>query len=275
MKTLKGFFKDETGQALLVVMVMFILGGLTITPCLNYVATCLKSGNNIENNIKGIYAAEAGVENVIWCLEHSATPPTQLTDGFNQMNVALQNVGEGDFTLYFGTLVEVEGHSNYLSVAGDIVWDAGAQAYKYTITVTKNASCTIHIISVGARLPPGYTYQAGSANSFPENLSTAEPVTELDGDGAQMVNWEFGGIKVDPVKTQTFYITGEGELEGDYTWVIANRSDVGEVGEIAGTLYTITATATNPADSKVTAKILANVMLIDGSAQVVSWKITK
>jgi hypothetical protein len=276
MKTFKKIANDERGQALLIVLALLMLGGLTITPCLSYAGTSLKNSTLIKNNVMGIYAAEAGIEDAIWSLEHHQTPSTQLTNDINGMTVTMSTEDHGDYTLYFGTLVETEGHSNYLRVQGDIIWDAAEEAYKYTITVTKqNTPSTIYITGVGARLPEGYTYQPGSANDFSGNLSQNEPEIAYDSTDAQMVNWTFLKVSVNPTKTETFYITGAGDLEDDYTWVAANRTDIGEVGEITGTLSTITATATDPADNRIAAQITAQVMLVGAPTKIVSWNISR
>jgi len=94
-------------------------------------------------------------------------------------------------------------------------------------------------------------YEPDSAGSFEDNLSVEEPDDTLDGADARMLNWELPSphpevSEEDPIATQTFYITGEEEQSGDYSWVVAKRSDVGEVGEMIGRLYTIESTAKVP-----------------------------
>lgn len=274
---------DERGQALLIVLALLALGGLIIAPSLNYAATSLNSGRTIEKGVKGIYAADAGVENALWCLEDGTSPPQQLPESINQMGVAIQTENDGISTLYFGELVPAGQHSDYLSVDGEMVWDEQAGAYQYTISVTWQPHAetpVIHLEEVGVRLPLGYSYQSGSAASFAGNLSIDEPTVIVDGHGAYMLNWELGSpypsvSEDDPVKTQTFYTTGEGSQEGDYTWVVANREDIGAVGEITGTLYRITATATHPENGEITAKIVADVMLEEETTHVIAWQVLK
>ena len=53
--------RGEAGVALPMVLVLLMLGSLLIIPSLNYVATSLKAGEIHEKNIKGLYAADAGV----------------------------------------------------------------------------------------------------------------------------------------------------------------------------------------------------------------------
>ena len=285
--TMIGFLKQlidgEQGQALPIVLALLVLGGLTIAPSLNYAATSLNSSQAIEKGMKGLYAADAGVEDTLWCLENGISPSQQLPESINHMEVAIQTEEEGIHTLYFGQLVQAGEHSDYLSVDGEIVWDEEAEAYQYTITVTWQplpGASVIHLEEVGARLPMGYSYQPGSAASFANNLSITEPDEVLDSSGAYMLNWEWGepypSVSQDnPIETQTFYITGEGDLEGDYTWVVASRTDIGGVGELTGTLYIITTTATQPESGEITAKIVADVVMEGGTIHIVSWQVSK
>ena len=175
-------------------------------------------------------------------------------------------------------------HSDYLDVDGDIVWDDEAQAYQYTIIVTwkpDSGTPVIHLEEVGARLPPDCAYQpCDLAASFPDNLSTNEPDEVVDEVGVLMVNWVLElphpSVSEDnPVQTQTFYITQDGSQEGDYAWIVANRDDIGAVGEINGTLYRITATATRCGNGETTAEIVADVMIGVGMVDIISWQISK
>lgn len=270
--------KRQEGQALPIVLALLVLGGLTIVPTLDYATTSLRSSQAITNHIDGNYAAEAGIEDTLWRLEHSLPPPTELAETINRMDVAIATENKGVYTIYLGQLIEMGVHSDWLSVDGEIVWDGTEGAYKYTITVTHQAGSTIHLEEIGARLPPGYGYETGSAAGFPGNLSTGEPDEILDGAGAYLLNWEFGPplpeIKPsNPTATQTFYITGSGELSGQYTWVVASPQDIGEVGEITGTLYQITATATDPNTSDTTGRIVTDVMLEGSTPHIITWQI--
>ncbi|MEE8619410.1 MAG: hypothetical protein V3S84_04725, partial [Dehalococcoidales bacterium] len=195
----------------------------------------------------------------------------------------LQTEDKGNYTLFFGELIEAGSHSNYIDVDGEMVWDEGAQAYEYTITVTwqpESGEPVIHLEEVGVRLPVGYSYQTGSAGGFTDNLSLKEPGEVLDGSGAYLLIWQFSTpcpdvSETDPTATQTFYATGEGELEGDYTWVVARREDIGAVGEITGALYQITATATQPENNEVTARIVVDVLMDGETTYIVSWQILR
>jgi hypothetical protein len=158
-----------------------------------------------------------------------------------------------------------------------MVWDGGAGAYKYTITITREpeTSGNIKLAEVGARLPVGYSYQAGSAALFGENLSIGVPDDDLDGTGAHLIKWVLDPNPTldagNPTRTQIFYATGAGELDGHYAWVVANRADIGAVSELSGGFYIITATASE--GSEIVAVIVANVMMSEGVPYVTAWQI--
>ncbi len=279
----KSVISSQTGYALPAVLGLLVIGGLTIAPVLSYAATTLNSSRIITKHVNGLYAADAGVEDTLWCLINSTPPSEQLPEDVNQMAVALQTEDKGNYSLYFGELIESDGHSEYLDVDGEMVWNEEAQAYQYTITVTwqpGSGEPVIHLEGVGVRLPIGYSYQTGSASSFAGNLSPDEPDEVLDGIGAYLLTWDFGPpepsvTEGDPIATQTFCTTGTGDLEGNYTWVVANRDDIGAVSEITGALYQITATATRPENNEVTARIVVDVLMDEGTAFIVSWQILR
>lgn len=271
----KQFLSSEKGQALPIVLVVLALGGLTIAMSLNYTTASLKGSQILQEKMKGVYAAGAGVEHALWSLGYGISPPTQLPENFNQMEVEIQTEDKGTYTL--------SQHSDYLTVNGEVAWDEMAQAYKYTITVTwKPGSGTpeIKLDEVRARLPIGYSYQSGSAANFVDNLSRDEPDETVDTQGAYLLNWQFESprpcvTEYEQVRTQTFYITGEGSQVNDYaSWVVASRSDIGTVGETTGTLYKITAIATRPEDGRTTGRIVAKVMIGGGATYINSWQIS-
>jgi len=273
--------KEELGQALPVTLALLIIGGLTVIPSLGLTFTSAKTSNMLQAGVKGTYAADAGVEDTLWSLANGQPPTTQLPDNINDMPVNIQTVNKGTYTLYLGEFIEPGEHSDYLDVTGNMTWDAGADAYKYTITITwqpGSGTPTIHLEEVGARIPIGYSYQPGSAADFTENLSTDEPDKTLDSQGAYLLNWVLGSPKPDvseneTMRTQMFYINGSGEQGGHYAWVVANREDIGAVGEITGTFYEITATAVHPENNRTTAKIVANVIMDGENTYVISWQI--
>lgn len=274
---------NQKGFALPAVLALLVVGGLIIVPSLNYAATVIKTSQVIQKGVKGIYAADSGIEYAIWEMKKGIAPSTQLPELMNglEVSLAIDDHDTQTYTLYMGTFVQTSGHFSYLRVSGNLVWvGSPVNAWQYTITVERQASPTIFLEEVGARLPDGFTYVAHSAQGFSDNLSMGEPRIIQNGPVC-MVNWgDPTGlhIKIDnahPVGTQTFYVTGPNGPGGEYAWVVAQPDSIDIVGEISGTLYRIISTATDPATHSITGQVTADIMVIAGEPEIISWQVTR
>lgn len=285
LKHLRYFLSGEKGQALPIVLALLAIGGLTIAVNLNYATTSLKGSGIVSEDMKGIYAAGAGVEHVLWSLRNGTPTANATPENINQMAVAMQTQNKGVFTLYYGDLINVDTvHYDWLDVTGNIT-DLGGGIYRYTITVTwqpGSGQPSIKLEEVGARLPIGYSYQAGSADIV-GNLSRNNPNTpiEVDNYGAYLLKWDLGTPRPtvsanQTTRTQVFNITGTGSTSGHYANALAQPDSIGPVGEITATRYSVTATATRPGDSKITAEVVAELMILDdGTINILSWQLTR
>src|SRR4030042_7149575 len=65
----------ESGQALILILVFFLLGSLTIIPTLAHMSTALKSGVIYENKTKEFFTADAGIENGLWRIKYDFMGP--------------------------------------------------------------------------------------------------------------------------------------------------------------------------------------------------------
>jgi len=286
--------KGETGQALPVVLVLMLLGGLLIAPSLSYAATSLNAGQIVEKKVNGLYAADAGVEYALWYIvdgSEKLKDLKELPEYVNQLEVKIKADEEKDpYTIYYGELTETGDKYDYLDVGGEMgEWEEEVEAYPYTITVTWQAESgkpPINLEEIGVRLPVGYEYKPGSAATFFEGelFSNDEPVDPVEQDqaGAYMPKWEFTPpypevSEENPVATQTLYVTGAGEQSGDYACVGTHgHTSIGKVGEIAGKMYTIEAKAKVPKGEEI-AKVKACVLKEGEEEEVViyiiSWQI--
>jgi len=271
---------SQKGQALVIVLGLLALGGLTIAVSLNYATTNLKSSQIIEEKTEGVYAAGAGVEYALWSLGQGDESPTQLSENISRMTVGMEELDLGTFTLYAGDLLgEADTHYYRLGVEGGA--EVVGEDIIYTITLTRleDFNVEIKLNEVGATLPPGYQYVPESTSG---DLSSSDPSSIGDTlGGAQWLKWEWAsGRPVIPkgegvTVTHSFRITGTGDLEGDYAWAWSQTGNIGVVGELTGTRHRITATATRPGDGRTTAEIVAGIIIIGGDIQIMSWQITK
>lgn len=301
MRLLKRILKQQTGQALPLALVLLLFGGFFVVPCLALMSTSLNANRMVDQATLGLYAADSGVEDAMRQLKYTESgpdPPSyNLGENVNSMNVEVVTNEEGTYTLYAGEFITLSNCAERIQIQSQIEDEppAGDDIYKYTITVQANEGsqgvCGGHImlIELGTLLPAGYTYVGGSSVLYAgdDQLSINDPQEIWDGDsGAWILKWEWGGAGwqftgEDPnapiTKYQRFRITGTESLEGYYSWIEAKRQNIGEVGEITGTVYTITATASQDGKNtaRVTAEVLRKGVEHPYDIEVVSWQVTK
>ena len=124
------FKRGEKGQALLIVVILLVIGGLIIAPLLGFMSAGLVAGQVYEVKMEGLYAADAGIENACWKLINGEVPDAEnpfcnLTD-VNGMDVEVILLGEpvdvGDGTLYtLKSTAELEGETKAEIIAQVIV----------------------------------------------------------------------------------------------------------------------------------------------------------
>lgn len=80
-KSILDVTKNQRGQILPIVLVSLLIGSLIIVPSLKYVSTHVNAGNNIDEHVKGVYAADAGIEDAIWRSVKDADVISWANDG--------------------------------------------------------------------------------------------------------------------------------------------------------------------------------------------------
>lgn len=112
----KRIVRNENGQVLILVLLLLVIGGLTLTPLLGLMSTGHVAGQVYEKKAAELYAADAGVEDAIWKLQNSDTaglPPIPCGDqpweepfdydisdvNGKNVQVSLEYLGEGVFKI--------------------------------------------------------------------------------------------------------------------------------------------------------------------------------
>ncbi|MFC1875300.1 hypothetical protein ACFLY3_04055 [Chloroflexota bacterium] len=70
IKRILRMIKNESGQALLLVIALLGVGGIMLAPLLGFMGTGLKAGQVYEVKVDEFYAADAGVEDAIWNIQN-------------------------------------------------------------------------------------------------------------------------------------------------------------------------------------------------------------
>ncbi len=274
--------KGEKGQALPAVLILLVLGGLLIAPCLSYAATSLNSGRVIEKNVNGLYAADAGIEDALWRLKND--PPASYPYSYQLPDVdglSVTVLMEQVTTLY-GIVVGSPGeHSDYLETDGGMTYDE-LGAYLYAITITNKDESVIHLSEILVNLPPSFEYIPGSTDG---DFTTDDPEIKGDPDNGITLVWDFQSPRpaiasapnpeegIYTIAIQTFQLNAPPDYSGDngYVWVVATRQDIGCVGE--ANAYKITAQAKDEDTMVMTVKAGALRDSVTGELLVSCWEI--
>lgn len=89
-KILNKLIREEKGQALIIALILLGLGGLLIAPLMAYMSTGLMAGQTYEQKMDEVYAADAGIEDVLYNIITPTAP----------VYAELQALAEGDSHSY-------------------------------------------------------------------------------------------------------------------------------------------------------------------------------
>lgn len=214
---------DETGQALIIVLVLLVMGSLTIIPVLDHIGSALKTGKVYEDKTNKLYAADAGVEDAIWQIQFDRLPVLfddpnyaydfdascsyELEDTINDLtvNVTIENVWiPSNITLdelgltpaAARAIIErdvTDNQTNRLIVTGTAL-DDDTYRIKIDFYPAEDTTDNLSISSIGVWLPHGFTY-AGACNLEVEPYDFAPPSTSPH-PGGQAVLWDFSSEPV-------------------------------------------------------------------------------
>jgi hypothetical protein len=89
--------KKETGQVLVLVLLLMLLTVLVATPLLSHMSTGLKTGQVFEGKTNELYAADAGVEDGVWQIKYSHLRdnfPVYSAYNYNPADKVEYNIGD-------------------------------------------------------------------------------------------------------------------------------------------------------------------------------------
>ena len=200
------FKNDETGMALIIVLVLLLLGGITIVPVLGQINNALKTGTQYENKSKELYTADSGVEDGLWRIKYDYMGPdydpydyygtypyeTELVNGLTA-NVSIRNVWfPSDVSAPAAADARDIIESEKLFVAGT----AGAivgNPYTVKVDFTPDPGDNLTVKSLGVWLPQGFEYETDNCSIIggPFDEWTPDYITEADAPGGSTVVWGY------------------------------------------------------------------------------------
>lgn len=149
----KRLIRDEKGQALVMVLILLLIGGLITGPLLSNIGTGLSTGEVYEMRTVELYAADAGVEDAIWKIQNQdgylpcspTSPPRNYTiTDVNGKSVAVNitseyavegmtftyrvvstSTGDGSSTVIDAYIVGVSKYGDYAGLLGQVLTSQG------------------------------------------------------------------------------------------------------------------------------------------------------
>jgi len=248
MKTIvKRLARDEKGAALVMVLILLLISGLIIGPLLSYMGTGLITGEVYEKRTDELYAADAGVEDAIWKIQH---PDEAGLPGCGYQWI--YNYPEpGD------PLFEVNGKNVWVTIQ-----HLGAGTYNITsIAITDDGGGTAAI--TGTEIEAYVTGVSSDYSGLLDNVITSQNEISIKGDvtpseGEHAPVEYYGGDWPTPEDLEGFYgenVTDgthyyedtEIDLEGEDDWIgplyvdgeldIVNTSNTPATLTLTGTIY--------------------------------------
>ncbi|MDO8491918.1 MAG: hypothetical protein Q7T04_07895 [Dehalococcoidia bacterium] len=242
-------------------LIVMALGGLVLAPSLEYVATGVTSAATQRRLTSELYAADAGVEYAMWRIENGASGG--FTDAISVGAIPVDVTASVLTDLPYGPVLTAGAeHADWLSVTTEMA-DLGGGVFSLAIHIQNTGGTgNVKLETIGAGMPEGFSYVAGSSSGF----TTGAP--GIDG---RKLAWEFSGSGRPTVNdgqsvTQTFQMSGAGDPQRYYSWVVASRDDIGIVSSARG--YNVVSTA---GDARIEAAVVKN----EGIVYPVSWNITR
>jgi hypothetical protein len=243
----KGIISNEKGYILIAALILLVIGGLILTPLLGLMSTGLLAGKVYEKKMHEYYAADAGIEDALWKIQHNIEIPP---DGYNLMvndKYVWVEVESTDAAEFLADLLDVDPgvHSDWMITYGN-----PSQGI-FSINITWNGTAeNKKIYSVGAWLGGSYSYLVGQ--DIPDDDIRAQypnhTFEQKAYEAGTVFIWEWTSSNR-PVFNQgdtitlTFQFTPQDIPPMSIGWVRAGSSDVGlSYGGNFG-LHTITATA--------------------------------
>ncbi len=267
---------------MLAVLAVMVLGSCLVVPILNYSSTSLKTTETLEQNVDGLYAADAGVEDALWKLMWD--PPASFPYSYDvptDVNGMSVNVTISELTTVFGEVLDPGGAIDWLDVSITVVYDEVNQYYTFTIATANTGSGNIKIESIVIDFPAGLDYIDDSTSSNITNPIDANPSTIRGSvETGETLVWDNGVPRPELAEGETLYhrfrLAGPAGMEQQILndakgFIEAKRSNIGTVW-LGGYPYSIVAEARN-SSGELVAGIRAGAWATVGLVDVSCWQI--
>lgn len=268
--------RRETGQAFPVVLMALGGGALMIGPLLGYVSTGLTGVRRGAEAAARYYAADAGVEHAMWRLRYGGltlatdSPFTYAYSSVNGLPIDMIVVNKSPSTdAECARNQWPETQQERVTVARTVspttAPPGGPTTFDFSIRFRNVGTSNVHFYEIGATLPEGFTYVAGSAFGF----TAGDPEVV---DGSLVWEWDtpLPNIRADELIVLNFQAVGTLDSGAycdycDVSWVIFEPEGIGCIVYRAGERFNIRATAGST-------YIQSAILISGGNVRVLSWE---
>jgi len=247
MKTIvKRLVRDEKGASLVLVLILLLIGGLIIGPLLSYMGTGLITAKVYETRTAELYAADAGVEDAIWKIQHGETPvcaayrswtypspldPPIILNG-KSVQVTIEYQDDGSFKITSTAITDDGGGTAAIT---------GTAIEAYVTDVTGNYSGLLDNV-ITSQNEIDYPPPPRLDINYPEGHGPVDDYGGLWPTPKDLAQFYWEDVKdEEPYDYSTIDLEGEddwiGPLYRDGTLDIKNTSDTPATLTLTGTLY--------------------------------------
>lgn len=180
MRLLKRIMKGEQGQVLPMALILLALGGLLVVPVLALTTTNLNATSIVQQNTLELYAADAGVENVLWHIRDdpgilpaqgqtlTLNLPDQTINGMSSVTTTITNLGNRTYRID-SIATSPDGHNTEIEVLLSCLNFSNLLEG----AITSNGDVTIRNSTVN-----GNVYYADEAYITGSTLDPPQPIKE-------------------------------------------------------------------------------------------------
>ncbi len=273
-KILTKLHTEQKGMALLITLGFLAIGSITIVSLINLTHTGTKAGVTYDETIRLEYAADAGLEEVLWRMQNEDLPFTPGTYGESTTYTLPETINGKDVSVNVTYIWPLTGlvEGTYDTTAPDSLKITGGiinrTLGKYMIQISFNESIKDEDVeSISVWLPSRFEYVSGSSSGLTTSNPTLPAVNKR---GGKIYTWTFtdktfselyvapsggGGFTPGTEYPRSlklyFQVTPINDIGGgSICWVKTDSTDVPLAWETGCQLYEMTATAADNTTSK-------------------------
>lgn len=138
---LSKFIKGQKGQALPIVLVLLVLGGLVIAPTLQHASTSLKGHEVLERKSDELYAADSGIDYALFKMSNGETTINDYQLNGKTVSVNITDMGDGSYLITSTATTSSSGSST--TIRTGVSASGGSFDYLFDNAITSNGDVDI------------------------------------------------------------------------------------------------------------------------------------